>query len=56
MLHEKLNNITGDDRDALEEFLDNLTEGDVIKIAREMLYDREDIKKLVKAFENFQNA
>jgi hypothetical protein len=55
-MHEKLNKISGEDRDALEEFLDNLTEGDVIKIAREMLYDRQDIKKFTKALENFQNA
>jgi len=55
-MQTKFDRINQDDKELLEEFLDNLTEGDIIKIAKSMLYDQSDIKKICKAFENFQES
>lgn len=53
---DKLNKLTEDDRDALLEFLENITEGDILIIASEMQMDQADKRKLCRALENFQDA
>ncbi len=53
---DKLNKLTEDERDALLDFIQNLTDGDIMFIASEMQMDHADKRKLSRALENFQDA
>lgn len=53
-LQAKLEVLTFDEQDAIMEFIDTLTDGDVIEIARGMMMGRDEIKTLRKAIEKFQ--
>ena len=53
---DKLDKLTEDERDALLDFIQNLTEGDIMIIATEMQMDHADKRKLSRALENFQDA
>ena len=53
---DKIDKLTEDDRDALLEFIQNLTDGDVMIIANEMQMDHADKRKLCRALESFQDA
>lgn len=53
---DKLDKLTEDERNALLEFLENITEGDILIIANEMQMDHADKRKLCRALENFQDA
>jgi hypothetical protein len=53
---DKLDKLTQDERDALLDFIQNLTEGDIMIIASEMQMDQADKRKLSRALENFQDA
>jgi hypothetical protein len=53
---DKLDKLTEDERDALLDFIQNLTEGDIMIIATEMQMDQADKRKLSRALENFQDA
>jgi hypothetical protein len=53
---DKLDKLTEDERDALLDFLENITEGDILIIANEMQMDQADKRKLCRALENFQEA
>ena len=48
--------LTQDERDTLLEFLETITEGDILIIANEMQMDHTDKRKLCRALENFQDA
>jgi hypothetical protein len=53
---DKLDKLTEDERDALLDFIQNLTDGDIMFIASEMQMDHADKRKLCRALENFQDA
>lgn len=53
---DKIDKLTEDERNTLLEFVENLTEGDVMIIATEMQMDKADKRKLCRALENFQEA
>ena len=47
--------LSSDDKDVILEFLLNLTEGDIRMMAKAMLMDRQDIRRLLDAFERLQS-
>lgn len=51
---ERFAALSSDQRDTILEFLDCLTEGDVIPIARELSMFPSDIRKLTKALEAYK--
>lgn len=55
-LQEKFKSINEVDQDELLEFLDNLTQGDLIRICRDQLMDGADTRRVLGACDRFQNA
>lgn len=51
---ERFDNLYLEDKDVLLEFLDNLTEGDIREMGRNMLMDGRDIRKVCDAFDRFK--
>jgi hypothetical protein len=54
-MQDKIKNMTNEEYLVFMDFLENLTEGDVRKIAREMLMDFRDVKLLLNAFDKLKN-
>ena len=53
-LRESFNNLSEDEQETILDFLYCFTQGDTIKIASEMLFDRSDIKRIDGAIRKFQ--